>query len=88
MSRIGNYRGMVFIMFVLYDREGAARKRNRVRPIGGCYLNFRCSAGFQPALSRQDGGATFKFGQHQFAMSQKSSSRVQALAAFLGVGTD
>jgi hypothetical protein len=24
--------------------------------------NFRCSAGFQPALSRQDGGATFKLG--------------------------
>ena len=32
-------------------------------PRWGC-PNFRCSAGFQPALSRQDGGATFKLGQH------------------------
>jgi hypothetical protein len=29
-----------------------------------CCPNFRCSAGFQPALSRQDGGATVKLGQH------------------------
>ncbi len=30
----------------------------------GCCPNFRCSAGFQPALSRQDGGATFKLVGH------------------------
>ena len=30
----------------------------------GCCPNSRCRAGFQPALSRQDGGATFKLGQH------------------------
>ena len=30
----------------------------------GCCPDFRRSAGFQPALSRQDGGATFKLGQH------------------------
>jgi hypothetical protein len=29
-----------------------------------CCPNFRCSAGFQPALSRQDGGGTFNLGQH------------------------
>jgi hypothetical protein len=29
-----------------------------------CCPNLRRSAGFQPALSRQDGGATFKLGQH------------------------
>jgi hypothetical protein len=31
----------------------------------GCCPNFKCSAGFQPALSRQDGGATFKLGWHR-----------------------
>ena len=37
---------------------------------GGCQSergdcpHFKCSAAFQPALSRQDGGATFKLGQH------------------------
>src|SRR5208283_4481856 len=30
----------------------------------GCCPNFRCSAGFHPAFSRQDGGATFKLQQH------------------------
>ena len=34
-------------------------------PIFGCCPDFGCSAGFQPAKSRQDGGATFKLGQHQ-----------------------
>jgi hypothetical protein len=32
----------------------------------GACPNFRCSAGFQPALSRQDGGATFNLGQYPF----------------------
>jgi hypothetical protein len=43
-----------------------------------CCPNFRCSAGFQPALSRQDGGATFKLGQHP----QTSKAEVCATPAF------
>ena len=30
-----------------------------------CCPNLRCSAGFQPALSRQDGGATSKSKPHR-----------------------
>ena len=33
------------------------------RPSFRCCPDFRCSAGFQTALSPQDGGATFNFGQ-------------------------
>jgi hypothetical protein len=38
----------------------------KTREAGGMWElgNFKCSAGFQPALGRQDGGATFKSGQH------------------------
>jgi len=32
--------------------------------LGGCYPHFVWSAGFQPAASRQGGGATFKLGPH------------------------
>jgi len=31
----------------------------------GRHTSFRRSADFQPALSRQDGGATFRLGQHR-----------------------
>ena len=31
---------------------------------------FPCSAGFQPALSRRDGGATFKLGHYRLPMLQ------------------
>jgi len=36
--------------------------------------NFRCSAGFQPASSRQDGGATCKLGQYPGCHRVRSKS--------------
>src|SRR5271157_5092421 len=41
-------------------------QRKRVFPGPG----FGCSAGFQPASSRQDGGATFKIGPYPVAASR------------------
>ena len=57
-------------------------KKDEVLTIG-CCPNFGYSAGFQPAKSRQDGGATFKLGQHP-----KSRQFVELFKAPKGILND
>jgi hypothetical protein len=47
----------------------------------GCCPNFRCSAGFQPALSRQDGGATFKLVGH-VALRHPQSMKIRTRSGY------
>ena len=59
MGEVGYPRDFIVpIHAVFYLRP---RAYARLLPGWSC-PNLQCSAGFQPALSRQDGGATFKLG--------------------------